>query len=47
MAEVVHGEMEHSDWFPESAKMHRSRTEFIDLCFWKADIQKENLGGLK
>ena len=34
MAELVHGEKEHSDWFPErTTKMDHSRTDFVDLCF--------------
>ena len=50
MAELVQGEKERSDWFPErsefcytdrrTAKMDRSRSDFTDLCSWK-DIQKE------
>ena len=47
MAELVQGENEHSDWFPERsefailiARVDRSRSDFTDLCSWK-DIQKE------
>ena len=35
MAELVHGEKEHSDWFPERSIFcytGPSRTNFIDLC---------------
>ena len=40
MAELVQGEKEHSDWFPESgpnfairtAKMDRLRSDFTHLC---------------
>ena len=39
MAELVQGENEHSDWFPERsefailiARVDRSRSDFTDLC---------------